>query len=492
MASRRPLHGGIRTSTSSEVPHVLVLTTSLLTDRMLLYSGFFDRLTAESRVSVWASSRGVGEFHDLWSVVPAQVEPFPEVGPYRLLPHTYLRRLDDFVWDYRLKPVSRLSIQRHIREKSQRASVRALKIPARLISHLGLAEPLERRVERVLLSSCRSSEAAHRLRTDMPDVVFTMGPFQYDQPAVVVEARRLGIPVVAFVPSWDNITTKNRMIFRYDGYVVWSEQTRRELRDFYPASRGAPVDIVGASQFDVFFDRRFHRSREEFCADQGLRLDRPIIVYAVGSPNLFKEHHGALDMAQRIERGELGDVQMIIRPHPIHDDDQLRTLFAPYAPRVVIQRAPRPGSHVTERSQDEQSIVEWVNTFRHADVVVNLSSTVTIDAAVCDKPVVNLDFDPEPGRPNQRLVKDVNHCWDHFRPVAESGAIWLVDSPGEMVDAICTYLARPELHSEERRKIAQYVCGHLDGRSGTRMAQAILQHVTPAPAPPRRRGPDAV
>jgi len=36
-----------------------------------------------------------------------------------------------------------------------------------------------------------------------------------------------------------------------------------------------------------------------------------------------------------------------------------------------------------------------VNTFRHADVVVNFSSTVAIDAAIFDKPVVNLDFDPE-------------------------------------------------------------------------------------------------
>lgn len=179
-------------------------------------------------------------------------------------------------------------------------------------------------------------------------------------------------------------------------------------------------------------------------------------------------------MARCVARGELGDAQLLVRPHPIHDNADMDRLFAEFGPAVRVQRTSPPGTPLTARSQDDRQIREWVNTFRHADVVVNLSSTVTVDAALCDRPVVNLDFDPGPGGADSALVKDINHVWTHFKPVAESGGVWLVDDVHEMIHATRTYLARPELHREQRRAIVRHVCQYADGRSGGRMAQAIL------------------
>src|SRR5262249_31673635 len=160
--------------------------------------------------------------------------------------------------------------------------------------------------------------------------------------------------------------------------------------------------------------------------------------------------------------------------HPLHDDGEMHAMFDEFHPQVILQKTAEMNLALNARSQGERQIREWVNTFRHADVVVNLSSTVTVDAAICDRPVVNLDYDPEPGQPNQDLVKDVNHAWTHFKPSAESGGVWLVNNPEEMVAAVRTYLAHPELHREKRRWIAEFVCGYIDGRCGERMAEAIL------------------
>jgi hypothetical protein len=73
---------------------------------------------------------------------------------------------------------------------------------------------------------------------------------------------------------------------------------------------------------------------------------------------------------------------------------------------------------------------------------VNLSSTSTVDAVIMGRPVVNLDFDPQPGGRDHHLVKDVNHLWTHFRPVAASGGIWLVNTMDETVAAVRAYLSR--------------------------------------------------
>ncbi len=455
-------------------PEVLLLSTSLLTDRILIHTRFREVLGEDATVRVWASSMRNPRCHPIWSRGPGEVEEFPEVFPFKEFPHNLLRRMNEFAWDFRQRPPSRLSMWRHVRTKRTRRLVSALRLPARVFALTHAEELLENGLGRMLLSHRRSPEAIERLRNNRPAALVTTGPFQFEQPGVIAAAKNLGIPTIAFIPSWDNLSTKNRLPLRSDAYIVWSEQGKRELHHFYPYTKSLPVFVVGAPQFDIFFQDRFVISREEFCLSQGLMPDKPIIVYAVGSPNFLKEKYGALFLAERAAAGDLGDVQIIVRPHPIHDRMEMAKLFQKFAPRVVLQRTADAGRELTARSQDEKDVLEWVNTFRHADVVVNLSSTVTIDAAIFDRPVVNLNYDPEPGQPNQALVKDVNHVWSHFKPIAESGGVWLVNNPQELIQAIKGYLADPSLHRDRRRWLAEYVCQYLDGRCGERLASAIL------------------
>lgn len=465
------------TRESGEV-NFLLLSTSLLVDRVFLHTKLIDTLRQHGNVSIWASSYGETGAESCWAGVDADVQKFPHIRAFKEIPHNYLRRLNEFVWDYRYLPPSRMSMMEHVRDKNYALQVRALKPAARVLAKLQTERRIEKRLEKLLLSYPRSDEAERRLRENRPDVIVTTGPFQFEQPGVFAAAKKLGIPTLAYIPSWDNISTKNRMVFNYDGYIVWNEKAKKELREFYPSTIDSPVYAVGAPQFDIFQQKHFYTTREEFCKQQSLDPNLPIIVYAVGSPNFLQEKHGAEYMAKRVAKGDLGDVQLLVRPHPIHDNAEMRELFDPYKPKVRLQETPNTGKALTQRTQDELQIVEWVNTFRHADVVVNLSSTVTIDAAIFDKPVVNLDFDPQPGQADQQLIKDVNHKWNHFKPIAESGGVWLVNDFDEMVNAVKVYLKQPELHREKRRWIAEYVCGNLDGKNSERMAEAITDFIT--------------
>jgi hypothetical protein len=369
-----------------------------------------------------------------------------------------------------------------IRDREARFYIRALQLPARVLATLKMETKLEDWLERVLLGYSRSPEGMERLGTSAPHVLVATGTFRYEEPAITAAAIKRGIPTLSFITSWDNPSTKNRMVFKYDGYLVWSEQMKEDLYQFFPYTRQAPVYVVGAPQFDVFFQPRFYENRAGFCARHGLNPDLPLVLYALGSPNLFRENASVVHLAELIARGELGNVQLLIRPHPLHDKGLDLATLRQLGPRIVVQDTGQTGLSVPSRAQNEEQIRDWVNTFRHAAVVVNLSSTAAIDGAIFDKPVVNLDYDPEPGQLRQALVKEINHSWTHFKPIAESGGMWLVNNPGEMVEAVRTYLSQPALHRQKRRAMAQYVCGFLDGRCGERMAEAVLDFVD------RRRG----
>lgn len=453
---------------------ILLLSTSLLVDRVFLYSSLIDHLQITGSVKIWAASFESVDTESIWSEIAADTQSFPAVGPFKEIPYNYLRRLNEFVWDYRYLLTSRMSMMEHVKNKQTPFSIRALKPAARVLAYLGMEKLLEDSLEKLMLSYPRSEEAERRLAKSKPDLIISTGPFQFEQPGVFSVAKKLNIPTLAYIPSWDNITTKNRMVYKYDGYLVWNDQIKKELNEFYPHTKNVPVYVVGAAQFDVFYQDRFYQTKEDFCLQQNLDPELPIIVYAVGSPNFLKEHHGAVNLAKKVAEGKLGDVQLLIRPHPIHDNTEMKELFDSYQPRVQLQKSSEAGKELAKRTQDKRQIIEWVNTFRHADVVVNLSSTVTIDAAIFDKPVVNLDFDPQPGQADQQLIKDVNHRWNHFKPIAESGGVWLVNDFEELENAVRTYLASPSLHREKRRQIVEYVCGYADGACGRRMAAAII------------------
>jgi hypothetical protein len=66
--------------------------------------------------------------------------------------------------------------------------------------------------------------------------------------------------------------------------------------------------------------------------------------------------------------------------------------------------------------------------------------------------------------------------------------MWLVNHPGEMVEAVRAYLSQPALHREKRRAMAEHVCGFLDGRCGERMAEALLDFVSARQITQRQNG----
>lgn len=467
---------------SNEPVMGLVMSPSVLMDRIFLYTDFLPTLNQAGQIMVWSDSASNADWRRLWNQVGVNAAAFPEIAPLKGFPHSFLRRVNDYAWDLRTPSASKDSMVRLMGRGQVNWLVRLASQCAKVAHWLRLPPLTETVLESMVKGQIRSIDGMRWLMEHRPKFVLTTGPFQFNEPAIIAQARSLGIPIMALIPSWDNLSTKNRLIFDYDGYLVWSEAAKQELHRFYPKSRERPVHVIGVPQFDVFHQSRFQQTREEFAESQGLDPNRPILVYAIGSPNFLKgEPEGALQFAKRVAAGDLGNAQLIVRPHPLHDSGQMERLFQGFEGQVLVQR-PVASDHNGRRGLDERQIRQWVNSIRHADVLINLSSTVTIEAALCDRPIVNLDYDPAPNAPQQQLIHEINHRWNHFQPIAESGGLWLVRNLGEAVMAVQTYLKQPQLHRDQRRWIAEHVCGLSDGRAGKRMAEAVLSIAAQASA----------
>ncbi len=288
---------------------------------------------------------------------------------------------------------------------------------------------------------------------------------------VVMAARRLGIPTATFIFSWDNLTTKGRVAAPFDHFLVWSDQMARELVRYYPDVSNGRVHVVGSPQFEPYADPALEWDRDRFDRELGLEANRPVIVYSGGDTFTCPEDPDHLRVVcELIRAGAIaGNPQLVLRPAPVDTSDRYASVLERY-PVVLSRPAWRDlGSGWTSVVPTRRDMELLVNLTRHADVNINMASTMTLDFALHDTPVVNLGFDVDP----THNLAPRYYQFDHYRPVVQFGAARLATDPESLAAAVNSYLADPTLDKEAREQFVNYELRVRPGQSIPAIASAL-------------------
>jgi hypothetical protein len=366
---------------------------------------------------------------------------------------------------------------RDLRAKEQGKSLhrQILKLLTRLFANSPSLHALTS-LEQCLNWKLRSTtEFEKLLEAIKPDLVFNgshIHGFAGELPLRV--AKRMGIPTVGFIFSWDNLTSRSRIFVPYDFYLVWHEHMQRQLLCVYPKVKPSHVFITGTPQFDFHFNSDFWLSRDALCKRIGIAPDRPFVLYTTGIMNHFYEEHRHVEMVIRLLR-EI-DVepkpQLVVRTYVKGTSSEMLALEKKCFPDVVF----RPGLW-EEKWQTPlyEDLALYTSLLRHTSLGINAASTVSLELLMLDKPVINLDFDP-PGTNLPRCIGYSRHIqFDHYKSVADSGAVMVARSEQDMEQMLYRGLTEPEADTERRRDFIQKMFDHqLDGRAGQRVAEALI------------------
>ncbi|MEZ5401920.1 MAG: hypothetical protein R2729_19765 [Bryobacteraceae bacterium] len=314
-----------------------------------------------------------------------------------------------------------------------------------------------------------------------PDVLFCSHQRPTSVTPVVLAAHELGIPAASFIFSWDNLSSKGRICAPFDHYFVWSDYMAEELTRFYPRIRRDHVTIVGTPQFDPYADASIHWSREEFFRRVGADPSRKMICYSGGDAGTCPEdplHVGVL--ARLIREGKIeGNPQVLVRPVPVDDGRRYAAVREEYPEIIYCQpewvfASKEDWTKVLPTARDVQFLS---NLTAHADMNINLGSTMTLDFGLHDRPVVNMAFDindpPLFGMP----VYDYYYQYEHFQPVLKFGASRVARSEAELIDYVNAYLRDPALDREGRRALLDQQVNVPLGESSRRITEALLRMV---------------
>ena len=308
-----------------------------------------------------------------------------------------------------------------------------------------------------------------------PDLVFNgshIHGFAGELPLRV--AQRLGIKTVGFIFSWDNLTSRSRIMVPYDYWFVWNEGMKSQLLQIYPKIRSDSVFVTGTPQMDFHFRPDLVLQREELCRQIGIDPARPFILYTTGISQHFPEEHLHVEMVIRILK-EL-DVsirpQLVVRNYIKGTSSEMKALAERSLPDVVFPPMLWDMAWATPHFEDLEL---YCSLLTHADICINAASTVTLEFMLHDKPVINLDFDP-PGSKLLPCYGFQRHIrFDHFWPVAQSGGTYLAQKEEDMRRFLKEGLSQPNTRSENRKRFMKQMFGTtLDGESGKRVAEQLI------------------
>lgn len=347
-----------------------------------------------------------------------------------------------------------------------------------LLANRRILEALTR-VENDLSYILRPTDYFDKLFRELkPDVIFNGSQFYihgHSGGIPVKVAHRLGIPTAGFIFSWDNLTSRSRIFEPYDYCLVWNEKMRNQLISIYPSIPCKHIFITGTPQFDFHFKPEFCLERDELCKRIGIDPSRSFVLYTTGLDRHFPEEYRTVEYVAKLLR-EIKITprpQLVVRTYVKGVGAEMKELIKRGLPDVIFPPILWEEEWFTPTYED---LFIYTSLLHHCCMGINPASTVSLELMIHDKPIMNLGIDP-PGSNLPHHLRWMRHIdFDHFKPVAESGAVMVARSEKDLKDMLIRGLTQPKLDSKKRQDFLRSMFGDmLDGNSGRRVAETLIK-----------------
>ncbi|MDD2922042.1 MAG: CDP-glycerol glycerophosphotransferase family protein [Anaerolineales bacterium] len=318
-----------------------------------------------------------------------------------------------------------------------------------------------------------------------PDMVIASTPGWRMDRYLLRESARRGIPNMTVIVGWDNSSSYNVSGADVQWATCWSELQKEELvkgSDWNPEK----VNIGGIPSYDGYFRKAWLMPREEYFKLHGLDPNRKLISYASSFVHFAPNFPNIEALAKLVSSDSLAEPsQLLIRLHPSHFQDKPK-IFVEERQRVFELEKKYPHVHVVQpvalggslgyyggEDMDEKS-----SMMAYSDVLVTVYSTMLVETAVHDTPMIAAVIDTPGGwnKPKKfsLSLKEIGD-WPTHKRFREAKAGRVGQNQTELRDMLDAYLKNPALDSAARRKFIEDEITFTDASAGKRTAEFILK-----------------
>ncbi len=343
-----------------------------------------------------------------------------------------------------------------------------------------------KRARRALVNAQR--KYTPRLYADLfaqyqPDLVIASTPGWRLDRYLLREAAALGIPTAAVIVGWDNPSSYRLPGAPVDFINCWSEIQKEELvlgSDWEPQR----VNIGGIPSYDGYFKRSWLMPREEYFALHGLDPQRKLLSYACSFVTFSPNYQNIAALAKLVNSGQLVEPsQLLIRLHPNHfmpgslyekEAERVRELVRTLPHVHLVEPVPLGGELGYYSGED---MPEKASMMAHSDVFLTVYSTMVVETAVHERPIVSVCIDAPhgwntPGKFSLSL-SEIGE-WPTHQRFRQARAGRVAFNETQLCSEVNRYLKDPTADQAERRKFILDECTFTDGSAGKHTAEWVL------------------
>ena len=316
-----------------------------------------------------------------------------------------------------------------------------------------------------------------------PDLVISSTPGWRLDRYLLREAGRRNVPTASVVVGWDNPSSYSIPGASVAHMTCWSDLQKEELvlgSDWRPEN----VNVGGIPSYDGYFNRRWLVPREKYFQIHNLDPERKLLSYACSFVSFSPNWQNIEALARLVHSDSLAaPCQLLIRLHPNHfwdvdlfieERERIRRLARDIPHVHVVDPVPLGGELGYYSGED---MPEKASMLAHSDVFLTVYSTMVVEAAIHDTPIISVCIDA-PGGWNRRrkysLALSRIGDWPTHARFRDAHAGHVVHSESELRQAINGYLSDPSSQADARRQFVRQEITFTDGSAGRRTADYLL------------------
>jgi hypothetical protein len=319
-----------------------------------------------------------------------------------------------------------------------------------------------------------------------PDLVVASSPgWRYDR-YLLREAAKRNIPTAAVVVGWDNPSSYSISGAPMDWINCWSEIQKQELVDGSDWDPGQ-IHIGGIPTYDGYYKKIWLMQKEAYFKLHQLDPHRKLISFACSFVTFAPNIENIKTLVDLIENDQLDQpAQLLIRLHPNHflddphfkaEQEAIRKLASDNKHIHMVEPVPLGGELGYYSGED---MPEKTSMMAYSDVFTTVYSTMVVEAAIHNRPIVSICIDVPGGwnDPNKYSLslKEIGEWPTHkrFRD-AQAGQVAF---DKETVNKALNLALNQETYQEENRKrFVESEITFINASSGIQVANFLYSKI---------------
>tara|TARA_B100000900_G_scaffold415471_1_gene445468 strand:- start:9 stop:1310 length:1302 start_codon:yes stop_codon:yes gene_type:complete len=261
--------------------------------------------------------------------------------------------------------------------------------------------------------------------------------------SIINEAKDKKLKSISYIQSWDNPTSKGMPCFQTSYVFVWSPSMKKDVVQNYLIDEPS-ISIIGTP----LFKKKFKENTKS-----------KLLMFATKSSKSFKDNIRILE--DIIELKNIFNFELIVRLHPLNNSEKNREELNRFKKLSVknnfdLLHAPFDNESITLK-EDYNEVAD--KKFLESHILVNIYSTMNLEAIFHNINVINIDYDYRNKESNPRQNILIDRMQVHNDRLMNYNLIPNVSSKKELHAAIMKSFGLNQFNPKTREAVIQNECG---------------------------------